>query len=59
MKDRAIRPEMIDGQDKLITDLTVRDVEASHWVLLEAPEEICKHIDEWLSNVVLGSKLKL
>ncbi|RPB08919.1 alpha/beta-hydrolase [Morchella conica CCBAS932] len=59
MKDMAIRPEMIDGQDKLITDLTVRDVEASHWALLEAPEEIFKHIDEWLGNVVLGSKLKL
>jgi soluble epoxide hydrolase/lipid-phosphate phosphatase len=59
MKDMAIRPEMMDGQDKLITDLTVRDVEASHWALLEAPEELYKHIDEWLSNVVLGGKLKL
>lgn len=57
--DSAIIPAMIKGQEEYITQLTVRQIDASHWALTDKPELSIAHLDEWIDGVILGGKSRL
>jgi len=60
-RDTATPASMGGGQRKYIPDLTIREVNASHWVMVENVDETLAHIREFLHNVVFkdGQKAKL
>ena len=45
---------MSEGMEKYIPNLTRKSVEASHWALWEAPEQVNSLIGEWLRNVKIN-----
>ncbi|RHY06616.1 hypothetical protein DYB25_009071 [Aphanomyces astaci] len=52
--DVALPPSMSAGMDRIVPHLTRHLVkEASHWVTVEAHEEVNQLILAWLANVVL------
>lgn len=53
-KDLALPPGMAAGMDKWVDDLTKVEVNATHWLLWEAPEEFNGHLKAWLEKSVLG-----
>lgn len=57
-KDGALKPEMakgmVEGGKGLVARLRRREVEASHWALWEKPEEVNKHVREWINEVVFS-----
>lgn len=57
--DVAVVPEMTMGQERYISNLTVRQVETSHWALTEKPELSIAHMDEWIDSVIFGGETKL
>ena len=50
-RDQALPPAMSEGMEKYIPNLTRKSVEASHWALWEAPQQVNKLIQEWLKKV--------
>ena len=59
LKDSVLLPSLASRMGERIPNLSRRDVDASHWALWEKPEDVNKHITEWVSNVVFGGKSKL
>ncbi|RPB02196.1 alpha/beta-hydrolase [Choiromyces venosus 120613-1] len=57
--DRALPPSMAESQKHLITQLTTRLVDTGHWALVEGPEVVIGHMNEWFDAVVLGDKCKI
>lgn len=55
-RDIALKPEMSAGMEKVCTQLTRREVNASHWALWEVPEDVNRIIGDWLQGVVFGGK---
>lgn len=47
-KDVATPPSMAGNQHLYIRDLTSREVESSHWVLVEVPNQLLAILEEWL-----------
>ena len=47
------------GQEKIFSNLTYREVRASHWILTEEPDVVAAHLKEWLDRVVFGDAEKL
>ncbi|KAL1601707.1 hypothetical protein SLS60_006622 [Paraconiothyrium brasiliense] len=43
-------PNMADGQRASVDDLTVKVVEASHWVMLEKPDAVNLSLERWLGS---------
>lgn len=58
-KDIVLTREMSAGMDKLVPNLTRREVTAGHWALWEAADELNEHLKDWFQTVVLGGKSTL
>ena len=51
MKDVALPPELIDGLDDYIANLTLRKVaDASHWIVHEQPQLVARLLGEFLGR---------
>ena len=42
---------------QLCSDLTVKEIDAGHWLQLEAPDEINEALKEWIETVEKKAKL--
>lgn len=58
-KDEALPPSMSEGMDRLIPNLTRREVKTGHWALWEAPEKVNGFVGEWLGKVDRGERSNL
>ncbi len=58
-RDGALPPAMSFNMEKNLPHLTRKEVEANHWALWEAPEEVNGIVKEWLEGVVFGPKSTL
>jgi soluble epoxide hydrolase/lipid-phosphate phosphatase len=56
-RDTALPPEMSAGMEKAFKQLTRGEVNASHWALWQAADQVNEQILSWLKNVHAGSKL--
>ncbi|KAH6610418.1 epoxide hydrolase [Trichoderma cornu-damae] len=54
-QDGALPPSMSEGMDASYTDLTRAEVNASHWALTQAGDEVNRHISKWLNKVLKGA----
>jgi pimeloyl-ACP methyl ester carboxylesterase len=52
LKDLALQPWMAEKMSQRIPRLTRREVNAGHWAMWEQPEEVNRHIGEWLKTKV-------
>ncbi|KAF0719290.1 Aste57867_1138 [Aphanomyces stellatus] len=51
-RDEALPPAMSKGMDAFVPNLTRHEIDhASHWVLVEAPEEVNAMLFDWLATV--------
>ena len=57
--DPALRPELSAHMAKLLPNLTIGEVKASHWALWERPGECNEVIGNWIEGVVFGGRSKL
>ncbi|KAG6173806.1 hypothetical protein E4U34_007233 [Claviceps purpurea] len=57
-KDAALPPAMSSGMEKYFKDLTRGEVEATHWALVEATEQVNNQIVEWLVKVLPDGTIK-
>ncbi|KAL2107142.1 hypothetical protein VUR80DRAFT_5643 [Thermomyces stellatus] len=55
-RDAAVPPSISKGMDQWVENLTRAEVNASHWVLWEKPEEFNSHLEAWLKKSVLGGQ---
>ncbi|KAK5077946.1 hypothetical protein LTR64_003649 [Lithohypha guttulata] len=51
-RDQALQEWMSKSMEDRIPKLTRRTVETSHWVLWEKPEDVNRHIGEWMEKVL-------
>ncbi|KAJ6120163.1 hypothetical protein N7523_004443 [Penicillium sp. IBT 18751x] len=49
-EDVFIRPQMTKGMHEAVTNLTVVEIEASHWILWQKPEEVNEAIRYWFKK---------
>lgn len=54
-KDVALPPSMSKGMEAYYTDLTRGEVEASHWALTQAGDEVNRLIGQWLNKALNGA----
>ncbi|RFU79055.1 epoxide hydrolase [Trichoderma arundinaceum] len=54
-KDAALPPSMAKGMDAAYTDLTRAEVNASHWALTQASDEVNSQIGKWLNKALNGA----
>jgi pimeloyl-ACP methyl ester carboxylesterase len=54
-RDVALPPSMSKGMDAFYKDLTRVEVNASHWALVEAGDEVNRHIAQWLNKALNGA----
>ncbi|KAJ5159581.1 uncharacterized protein N7482_006585 [Penicillium canariense] len=52
LKDQALPPHLGKSMAKHLPNLTLKQVNASHWALWEKPEEVNTIISTWLKDVV-------
>ncbi|OIW33606.1 alpha/beta-hydrolase [Coniochaeta ligniaria NRRL 30616] len=57
-KDNALPPTMSAGMEAHFDRLERREVEATHWALVEAAAEVNGHVGRWLEGVLGGSGFK-
>lgn len=57
-KDAALPPAMSKGMDGYFETLVRREVDANHWALWEASQDVNKYIGEFISDVLEGRKLQ-
>lgn len=57
-RDAALPPAMAAGMGKFFKDLSRAEVNATHWALVEAHEEVNTRIAEWLNQKVLNGAIK-
>lgn len=48
--DAALPPSLSEGMERFVTNLTRKEVEASHWALWQKPGEINGMVREWLER---------
>ena len=53
-KDLALGPALSKDMDKVVPNLTKREVVAGHWALIEAAKQVNEHIREWFDGVVFA-----
>ncbi|KAF2100361.1 alpha/beta-hydrolase [Rhizodiscina lignyota] len=58
-RDLVLKPEMARGMQKYMTHFSYGEVEATHWALVQKPQEVNAIITQWLNEVVLGGRSKL
>lgn len=58
LRDKALPPWMSQGIEQYFAEgmLTVRDIDADHFVQLEKPDEFNEALGEWLDSVVAGGQ---
>ncbi|KAJ9131165.1 Bifunctional epoxide hydrolase 2-like protein 5 [Pleurostoma richardsiae] len=56
--DKALPPAMANGMEKFFDDLTKKQVDAHHWALWEAAEEVNAIIREFLGKVLQPATVK-
>ncbi|KAL6891306.1 Alpha/Beta hydrolase protein [Trichoderma longibrachiatum] len=54
-KDNALPPAMSKGMDGFFRDLTRAEVDATHWALTQAGDEVNRLIGEWLDKALNGA----
>jgi soluble epoxide hydrolase/lipid-phosphate phosphatase len=52
--DSALPPSKAAAMDRYFDDLTKREVQAGHWALWQAPEDVNRHVGEFLTRVLGG-----
>lgn len=57
INDPALPPSMSEGMEKSFDNLTRGEVEASHWALWQAPDDVNGQLVKWVNDVSTG-KLK-
>lgn len=55
-RDPFLPPWMSANMDRLFDDLVKHEVDASHWALWEAPNEVNGYIGEFVKHVLGGGK---
>ncbi|KAL7272782.1 hypothetical protein RUND412_004394 [Rhizina undulata] len=55
----AALPPSINHTEKYVEKLTYRQVDTSHWAMVEDPENINAHLKEWFEGVVFGGSPKI
>jgi pimeloyl-ACP methyl ester carboxylesterase len=50
--DLALPPVMTKGMSQYFDSLAIKEVNATHWALWEAPEEVNKHLGDFLTGVL-------
>ena len=50
-RDQALPPAMSAGMEKYVPNLSRKSVEAGHWALWEAPDQINGILEEWLGSI--------
>jgi soluble epoxide hydrolase/lipid-phosphate phosphatase len=55
-RDSVFIPAMMSKMGENIPKLTVKPVDANHWALWEKPAECNAILEQWLKEIVLGSK---
>lgn len=56
LKDQALPPHLGKAMAKYISQLTLKQVNTSHWALWEKPQEVNEIIAEWLQGVASGKR---
>lgn len=54
-RDTALPPVMAQGMSKYLPNLTVEEVDTSHWALWEKPEEVNGILEKWLKEGALSA----
>lgn len=57
-KDAALPPAMSAGMEAHFDKLERKEVEASHWALVEAADEVNAHVGRWLEGLLGGNGFK-
>ncbi|KAK2753249.1 hypothetical protein FQN54_007940 [Arachnomyces sp. PD_36] len=57
--DTALPPSMSKNMEKMVPQLTRRQVDAGHWAHWQRPEECNQIIKGWIEEVVFGKKSRL
>lgn len=50
--DLALPPSLSEGMEEYVPNLTRRQVDTSHWALIEAPEQVNEYIWQWLEPLL-------
>lgn len=58
-RDNVLTKEFSAGMEKVVPNLTRREVEAGHWALWQASDEVNRHIKNYLEMIVFGGKSTL
>ncbi|KAL2864463.1 alpha/beta fold hydrolase [Aspergillus lucknowensis] len=56
LKDDALPPHLGKGMAKHLPQLTIKQVDTSHWALWEKPKEVNEILDKWVDEVVCGGR---
>lgn len=56
LRDQALPPHLGKSMAKHIPNLTLNQVNASHWALWEKPEEVNNIISEWLKEKAFATR---
>lgn len=60
LQDVALPPELAKGQEAHFDKLTSVEVDASHWILWEKPQEVNDHLKAWLEKCgLIGPRASL
>lgn len=57
-RDKALPPLLSKGMEQYVPNLTRRQVDTSHWALIEAPEQVNEYIWQWLEPLLRGASDK-
>ena len=52
--DQALPPSLSEGMEDYVPNLTRRQVDTTHWALIEAPAQVNEYIWEWLDPLLDG-----
>ncbi len=58
-RDNVLRPAMSHGMEKNLPRLTRGSVSASHWAMIQKPDEVNRIVKRWLDTAVFVGKSSL
>jgi pimeloyl-ACP methyl ester carboxylesterase len=58
-RDNVLYPELAANMGRYIPQLTTAEVDGTHWVLVEKPDECNELLRQWFGQVVWGGNSKL